>query len=164
MNVGCNHTFKLEHTRTDKGSTKHDWALFEERYAWVCTWWSSGDLLAGLCLMSKAGHWEYLLRHLVDGDNIVTMVTPLIFFLLWSKERGRTPIPKQDMNWEKSLLRGTHIPLPHLEFAKLQVYGVQVSFCSCSFIKAYWGVVVGVAHMFVGVFYRSFSLIFPWNG
>ena len=93
------------------------------------------------------------------------MATPLIFFIfLWSKKRGRTPITRQDMNQEKNLLWGTHLPPPHLEFAELQVYGVQVSFCSCSFIKAYRGVVVGVAHIFIGVAYPSFSLIFPWNG
>ena len=70
--------------------------------------------------------------------------------------RGHTPIPRQDMDRERNLLRGTHIPPPHLEFAKLQVYGVQVSFCSCSFVKAFRGVVVGVAHMFVGVACPSF--------
>jgi len=64
----------------------------------------------------------------------------------------------------KNLLWGTHIPPPHLEFAKLQVYGVQVSFYSCSFIKAYHGVVVAVALMFVGVACPSFFLILPWKG
>jgi hypothetical protein len=64
----------------------------------------------------------------------------------------------------KNFLWVTHIPPPHLEFAELQVYGVQVSFYSCSFIKAYRGVVVGVALMFVGVTCPSFFLIFPWKG
>ena len=97
--------------------------------------------------------------------NVVTMATPLIFFIfLWSKMRGHTPIPRQDMDWERNLLRGTHIPPPHLEFAKLQVYGVQVSFCSCSFVKTYRCVVVGLALMSIGVACPSFFLIFPWKG
>ena len=62
---------------------------------------------------------------------------------------------------KKNLLWGTHIPPPHLEFAKLQVYGVQVSFSNCSSIRTYRGVVDGVAHIFVGVACPSFFLIFP---
>ena len=96
--------------------------------------------------------------------NVVTMATPLIFFIFLSKMWGHTQISRQDMNWQGNLLRGTHIPPPHLEFAKLQVYGVQVSFCSCSFIKAYRGVVVGIVNMFIGVVCLSFSLIFLWKG
>jgi len=65
---------------------------------------------------------------------------------------------------KKNLLWGTHIPPPHLEFAKLKVYGVQVSFSSCSSIRTYRGVVVSVAHIFVGVACPPFSLIFPWKG
>ena len=95
--------------------------------------------------------------------NVVTTATPLIFFhfFLYSKMRGHIPIPRQDMNWERNLLRGTHIPPPHLEFAKLQVYGVQVSFSSYSSIKTYWGVVVGVALMFVVLFIHHSSWSSP---
>ena len=58
--------------------------------------------------------------------NVVTMAIPLSFFFhFFSKMWGHTPIPRQDMNWEKNLLWGTHIPPPYLEFAKLQVYRVK---------------------------------------
>ena len=97
--------------------------------------------------------------------NIVTMATPLFFFFFYrEQDAGTNTNSKTRYGLRKNLLQGTHIPPPHLEFAKLQVYGVQVSFCSCSFIKAYRGVVVGVALMFVGVAYLSFFLIFPWKG
>ena len=87
------------------------------------------------------------------------------FFHFFIEQDARTSTnSKTRYGLRKNLLRGTHIPPPHLEFAKLQVYGVQVSFYSCSFIKAYRGVVVGVALMFVGVACPSFFLIFPWKG
>ena len=96
--------------------------------------------------------------------NVVTMAIPLIFFLSFSyrgKDAGTDTNSKTRYGLRKNLLWDTHIPPPYLEFVKLQVYGVQVSFCSCSFIKAYRGVVVGVALMFVGVACPSFFLIFP---
>ena len=100
--------------------------------------------------------------------NVVTMAIPLIFsffsFFYREQDAGTNTNSKTRYGLRKNLLRGTHIPPPHLEFVKLQVYGVQVSFCSCSFIKAYRGVVVGVALMFVGVTCPSFFLIFPWKG
>ena len=82
-------------------------------------------------------------------------------FFYREQDAGTNINSKTRYGLRKNLLQGTHIPPPHLEFAKLQVYGVQVSFCSCSFIKAYRGVVVGVALMFVGVACPSFFLIFP---
>ena len=98
--------------------------------------------------------------------NIVTMVTPLIFFLFFYGSRSKNVHQFQDKIWieKKNLFWGTHIPHPHLEFAKFQVYGVQVSFSSCSSIKAYRDAVVGVAHIFAGVACLPFSLIFPWKG
>src|SRR6185312_7100083 len=89
----------------------------------------------------------------------------LFFSFFYMEQDARTSTnSKTRYGLRNNLLRGTHIPSPHLEFAKLQVYGVQVSFCSCSFIKAYRGVVVGVALMFVGVACPSYFLIFPWKG
>ena len=96
--------------------------------------------------------------------NVVTMATPLLFFIFFSffsKMWGHTQISRQDMNWEGNLLWGTQIPPRHLEFAKLQVYGVQVSFSSCSSIKTYRGVVVGVALMFVVLFIHHSSWSSP---
>ena len=97
--------------------------------------------------------------------KIVTMATPLIFFLncflYIEQDAGTNTNSKTRYGLRKNLLRGTHIPPPHLEFAKLQVYGVQVSFCSYSFIKAYRGVIVGVALIFIGIACPSFFLIFP---
>ena len=93
--------------------------------------------------------------------NVVTMTIPPFFI----EQDARTYTnSKTRYELRKELTLGYSHTSPHLEFAKLQVYGVQVSFCSGSFIKAYRGVVVGVAHMFIGVVYPSFSLIFPWNG
>ena len=93
-----------------------------------------------------------------------------IFFLsyiyIYFKEQDARTSTNSNTRYglRKNLLRGTHIPPPHLKFTKLQVNGVQVSFRSCSFVKAYRGVVVGVANMFVGVVCPSFFLIFPWKG
>ena len=97
--------------------------------------------------------------------NIVTMATPLFFFpfFIESKMQELTPIRRQDMDWERTYFGHSHTS-PTLGVCKTQVYGVQVFFCSCSFIKAYRGVVVGVGLMFVGVAYLSFFLIFPWKG
>ena len=84
-------------------------------------------------------------------EELITTVTPLSFFsfsFFMEQDAGTNTNSKTRYGLRKNLLRGTHIPPPHLEFAKLQVYGVQVSFCSCSFIKAYRGVVVGIALMF----------------
>ena len=164
----CNsgHTSKLEHTRTDKGS-KEAWLSFIQREIGMSTNLVILGRPPGRALFNVKSR---TLRALTMAFcwwrlNVVTMAIPLICFSFFihflSKMRGLTPIPRQDMNWEKILLRGTHIPPPHLEFAKLQVYGVQISFCSCSFIKAYRGVVVDVALMFVGVVCPSFFLIFP---
>ena len=44
----------------------------------------------------------------------------------------------------------------HCWATKLQVCGVQVSFCSRSFVKTHRGVVVDVALMFIGITYPSF--------
>ena len=140
---------------------KHDWAFIQKGIS------MSTNLVIlgrppGRALFNVKSRTLRVLTMAFCWWNIITMATPLIFFhFLWSKMQQLTWIPKHDMDWERNLLRGTHIPPPHLEFAKLQVYGVQVSFCSCSFIKAYRGVVVGVAHMFIGVVYPSFSLIPP---
>ena len=99
-------------------------------------------------------------------EELITTITPLSFFLFFLMEQnaGSNTNSKTRYGLRKNLFRGTHIPPPHLKFAKLQVIGVQVPFCSCSFIKAYRGVVVGVALMFVGVACPSFFLIFPWKG
>ena len=94
--------------------------------------------------------------------NVVTMAIPLIFFHFFMGQEARTYTnSKTRHELKKNLLWGTHIPPPHLEFAKLQLYGVQVSFSSCSSIKTYRGVVVSVALMFTGVVCPSFFLIFP---
>ena len=98
-------------------------------------------------------------------EELITTVTPRSFFLFFmEQDAGTNTNSKTRYGLRNNLLLGTHIPPPHLGFAKLQVYGVQVSFCSCSFIKAYRGVVVGVALMFVGVACPPFFLIFPWKG
>ena len=82
-------------------------------------------------------------------------------FLYIEQDAGTNTNFKTRYGLRKNLLRGTHIPPPQLKFAKLQVNGVQVSFRSYSFVKAYRGVVVGVANMFVGVVCPSFFLFFP---
>ena len=76
--------------------------------------------------------------------NISTMATPLIFFfefyVFFKEQDARTRTnSKTRYGLRKNLLWGTHIPPPHLEFTKLQVNGVQVSFRSYSFVKAYRG-------------------------
>ena len=81
------HTFKPEHTRTDKGSMKHDLALFK------------------------------------DG---ISMSTNLVIL-------GRPPgralfnVKSRTLRVLTTTFRGTHIPPPHLEFGKLQVYRVHIS-------------------------------------
>ena len=72
--------------------------------------------------------------------NIVTMATPLFFFFFYrEQDAGTNTNSKTRYGLRKNLLRGTHIPPPHLKFAKLQVNGVQVSFRRYSFVKAYRG-------------------------
>ena len=73
--------------------------------------------------------------------NIVTMATTLLFlFFLYIEQDAETNTNfTTRYGLRKSLLRGTHIPPPQLKFAKLQVNGVQVSFRSYSFVKAYRG-------------------------
>ena len=122
------YTSKLEHTRTDKGSMKHDWAFIQKAISMstnlVILGRPPGRALFNvksrtLRVLTTAFCWWRL--------NVVAMATPLIhLFFIESKMRGHTQISRQDMNWEGNLLWGTHIPPRHLEFAKLQVYGVQV--------------------------------------
>ena len=135
----ASNTFKLEHTRTDKGSKKA-WLSFIQR--------ELGMSMNLVILGRPPGRALFNVKS--RTLRALTMVfcwwrqccyhgnSSLFFIFLGQDARTYTNL-RQDMNWERNLLWGTHIPPPHLEFAKLQVYGVQVSFCSCSFIKAYQG-------------------------
>ena len=166
MDVWCINTFKLEHARTNRGS-KETWLSFIQREIWVHTWWSSSDILA-VCLMSKAGYWEDLPWWFVDEDS---MLSPWQFLSFFYGARGKNQhhFRTKITNWhEKNLLGYSHTSPHtwnlHCWATELHVHGVQVSFRSCSSTKTYRGVVVGVAHMFVGIVCLPFSLIFSWNG
>ena len=107
-------------------------------------------MLISLWIMSKAGHWEYLPWWFVDEDSMLSPWQFLLFFLIFYIEQDARTYTNSMTGCElrKRTYFGvlTYLP-PHLEFTNLQVYGVQVSFCSCFFIKAYRGVVVGAALM-----------------
>ena len=161
----ASNTFKLEDARTDKGS-KEAWLSFIQREIGMRTNLVILGRPPGRALFNVKSRTLRVLTMVSCWWrlNVVTMAIPLIFFLLflWSEEQEPTPFSNQDNELAREERTwGIHIPPPHLEFAKLQVYGVQVSFCSCSSIKTYRSVVVGVAHMFVGVVCPSFSLTFP---
>ena len=128
------HTSKLEHTRIDTGSMEA-WSSIIQKEISMSTNLVILGRPPGRSLFNVKSRMLRVLTMMVCWWrlNVVTMATPLIFFFIFlSKMWGHTQISRQDMNWEGNLLWGTHIPPRHLEFAKLQVYGVQVSFCSYS--------------------------------
>ena len=107
----ASNTLKLEHARIDKGS-KEAWLSFIQREIGMSTYLVIlGDLPAGLCLMSKAGHWEYLPWWFVDEDSML-LPWQLLSFFLWSKKREHTQF--QDKIWiEKRTYFGVLTYLPH---------------------------------------------------
>ena len=157
------HTFKLEHTRTDKGSMKHDCALFEE--IGMSTYLLILGRPLGRALFNVKSRTLRVLTMMVCWWrlNIVTMVTPLIFFLFFYGSRSKNVHQFQDKIWiEKRTYFGVLTYLP-------QTWSLQNFKCMefrspsvvVSSIRTYRSVVVGVAHMFVGVACPSFFLIFP---
>ena len=159
------HTFTPEHTRIDKGSMKHDWALFKDGISMstnlVILGQPPGRALFNvksrtLRILTMVSCWWRL--------NVVAMAIPLFFsfsFFYIEQDARTSTNSKTRYGLRKKLTSGYSHTSHTLGVCKTpSVWSSSLLL----FFKAYRGVVVGVAHMFVGVVYLSFSLIFPWNG
>ena len=107
------HTFKPEHTRTDKGSMKHDWAFIQREIGMgmnlVILGWPPGRALFNvksrtLRVLTMMVCWWRL--------NVVTMATPLLFFIFLARCEDIHKF--QDKIW---IVKGTYFRaltyLPH---------------------------------------------------
>ena len=113
----ASNTFKLEHARTDKGS-KETWLSFIQREIGMSTYLVIlRDLSAGLCLMSKAGHWEYLPWWFVDEDSMLSpwqLLSSFFYLFLYREQDARTYTNFQDKIWiEKRTYFWVLTYLPH---------------------------------------------------
>ena len=116
MNVCCRHTFKLEHTRTDKENMKHDWALFKHGISMSTNLVILRRLPVGLCLMSKAGHLRVLTTAFLLMETIMSPWQLLSFFSFsfFYRARREDILQFQDKIWiEERTYFGVLTYLPH---------------------------------------------------
>ena len=84
------HTFKPEHTRTEKGSMEASLSIIRREIGMSLYLVILGRPPGRALFNVKSRTLRVLTRHLVDGDNIVTMATPPIFFHFFIEQDTRT--------------------------------------------------------------------------